>query len=182
MNDITKKIISLLFYTGDSFSISKLADLLEVSESDIEDSLEGIHEFLRQAGLSLNRLDNNISLTTHPDTTDLITKIRQEELQGSLSPAALETLALILYRNPIKKTDIDYIRGVNSQFILRNLHSKGLVSREKDPDDERSHVYKPTLALMEFLGIKSIEDLPDYKTLREELSLKEEILHSEDND
>lgn len=181
MNAHTQKIIALLFYSGETFSLSQLSKIFGTDKEEIEASIQGIDEHLRLIGLALNRFDDTFSLTNHPDTTECITQLRQEELQGTMSPAALETLALVLYRQPIKKSDIDYIRGVNSQFILRNLHSKGLVTREKDPAEERSHIYKPTLALLEFMGLQHIHDLPDYETIRKELSAKEELLHQEDN-
>jgi len=178
-SSLLQKIVALLFFSGDSFSLLQLTKRLGVSHEDIVASLQGAEPRLQTLGLSLNELNGSYSLTTHVDTAEFINQIRKQELQGSLSPAAIETLALILYRQPIRKIDIDYIRGVNSQFILRNLYAKGLVTREKDPHDERSHIYKATLGLLEFLGVDNIEQLPEYVSIRKELSTKEEILHEE---
>lgn len=181
-NLISKKIVAILFFSGDSLSVSELATRIDVSEEEIVHSMNELQQKLQEVGLSLNTLNNTYSLTTHADVADFINVVRKKELQSSLSPAAIETLALILYRQPIRKIDIDYIRGVNSQFILRNLFAKGLITREKDHTDERSHIYKGTLALLEFLGVEDISKLPDYEKIREELSIKEDILHQEDDE
>lgn len=87
----------------------------------------------------------------------------KDDLQKDLGKSALETLAIILYQGPIKRADIDYVRGVNSQFILRNLLMRGLISRVDDPSDERTFLYKPSLELMAFLGITDIKQLPDFE-------------------
>jgi segregation and condensation protein B len=178
-SSLTQKIIALLFFSGDTFTVAQLSKVIGDSEENILQAMNNILAQLQPLGLSLNTLDNTYSLTTHSEVADFINNIRKQELQSSLSPAAIETLALILYRQPIRKVDIDYVRGVNSQFILRNLYTKGLITREKDLLDERSHVYKATLALLEFLGVDSIDQLPEYEVLREELLAKEEVLHQE---
>ncbi len=79
-----------------------------------------------------------------------------------MGKASLETLTIILYRGPITKSQIDYIRGVNSNFILRGLLIRGLIEREKNPDDERGFIYKPAIELITHLGIGSLSGLPEY--------------------
>jgi segregation and condensation protein B len=73
-----------------------------------------------------------------------------------LGKAGLETLSIILYQGPISRAEIDYIRGVNSNFILRNLLIRGLIERVENPHDQRSFLYKPTLELISYLGLSKI--------------------------
>lgn len=127
------------------------------------------------SGIVLIRYDDMVTLGTHIDVNDFIEKMIKDDLQKDLGKSALETLAIILYQGPIKRADIDYIRGVNSQFILRNLLIRGLVSRVDDPTDERTFLYKPSLELMAFLGITDIKQLPDFDDVIVKLSsFKEE--------
>ncbi len=85
-----------------------------------------------------------------------------------MTPSALETLSIIIYRGPITKKEIDYIRGVNSGFILRNLLIRGLI--EKDESKEgRGVQYKPTLDLLSLLGISNLSELPEYDAVKKEI-------------
>src|SRR5690606_13566672 len=85
-----------------------------------------------------------------------------------LGKAGLETLAIIMYKGKASKKEIDYIRGVNSGFIIRNLLIRGLIRREEESDD-RSFSYSPTAELLAFMGISKVEDIPEYEAMREEM-------------
>ena len=93
----------------------------------------------------------------------------KEELSRDIGKAGLETLSIIIYRGPISRREIDYIRGVNSTFIIRNLLIRGLVEKVQAEKDQRSFLYKPTLELLSFLGVRNFEELPDYAAVRVEL-------------
>ena len=103
-------------------------------------------------------------------------------MQKDLGKAALETLTIILYRAPVSKGELDYIRGVNSSFILRNLLVRGLVERSINPNDKRSFVYRPTFDLLSHLGIAKIEDLPEYESVGQEIKKFEQEFKSEDTE
>lgn len=176
MNNLSKKIQALIFYKGGDV---KLKDICNLCQCDKEDTIKSIGE-IRQAlnghGIILNEHEGVYSITTSPDVSDIIETLRKDEVSGPMSPSALETLSIILYQGPIRKTDIDFIRGVNSQFILRNLLARGLISRIKDTEDERTFSYKPTLALIEFLGISNINELPDYESIKKEITERKDFL------
>jgi len=109
----------------------------------------------------------SISLGTHPALSSLIETLQKEELSRDLGRAGLETLGIILYKGPTSRREIDYIRGVNSVYILRALLIRGLIERA-DPSTTlgagRSYSYKVTLKLLEYLGVSRHEDLPEYKS------------------
>jgi segregation and condensation protein B len=94
--------------------------------------------------------------------------------------AGLETLSIVLYLGPVSRSEIDYIRGVNSNFILRNLLMRGLVERIEHETDKRSLKYRPTFELLSFLGIGSVEELPEYETTRAEIEARKEASKKED--
>jgi segregation and condensation protein B len=83
---------------------------------------------------------------------------------------------VIAYNVPVKRSEIDYIRGVNSSFMLRNLLIRGLIERMRDPKDSRSYVYRISADFLKFLGLTSISDLPDYGSFAQKLEefLKEQ--------
>ena len=115
------------------------------------------------------RKDDEVALGTSPELSELMETLAKEELSGELSKASLETLTIILYRGPVGKQEIDYIRGVNSGYTLRSLLIRGLAERLENPSDRRTYLYKPTFDLLSYMGIKRLEDLPDYQAVREEI-------------
>lgn len=172
---LAQKIESILFYTTEPMSIKKLSKVLGVSAKQVEVALDDLNEALSGRGIILIRNNDEAMLGTHPETHAIIEQQRKEELGGTLSKAALETLTIVAYRNGITKSEIDYIRGVNSNFILRNLMMRGLIERTDNPADKRSPLYQPTLDTLRYLGISTVTELHDYENFTQAL----EKLHSE---
>lgn len=167
--NLEAQIEAILFFKGEPTKIKELAKILEVTEGQINDSISVLKENLNNRGVSLLTKDNEIALGTAPEVSELIEKVRKEELSKDIGKAGLETLSIVLYKSPIARSEIDYIRGVNSAFILRNLLIRGLVERENNPNDQRSFLYKPTFELLSFLGVESIDKLPNFETVQAEL-------------
>ena len=161
--EIESQIEGLLFYKGEDVSIKKLSELLNVSEESINVSLNKLEKSLLGRGLVLVRKDDRVVLGITAELSPLIESIRKEEITKELSKAALETLSIVLYKNGVSRSDIDYIRGVNSSFILRNLIVRGLVEKIVDSKDSRRMLYRPTFDTLSFMGITSIEQLPNYE-------------------
>ncbi len=90
-------------------------------------------------------------------------------------------MAIILYRGPSTRAQIDYIRGVNTASTLRNLLARGLLERTGNPDDAREYLYRPTVELLAHLGVTEGKELPDYATIVAELSAFESTQASADN-
>jgi len=167
--ELQSKIEGLLFYKGEDVKIEKLAELFNVSKEEIEEALKKLEESLTGRGLVLMRKEDSIILGVTNELSSLIESIRKEEISKELSKASLETLSIILYKNEVARSEIDYIRGVNSSFILRNLLVRGLIEKITDPKDSRRMLYKPTLETLSFMGITSIEQLPNYNEVRSQL-------------
>lgn len=169
MNDLTQKLEAVLFWKGEPTTKKELAKILGTSAGDIEEGLASLREALSGRGLALMEKDDSVMLTTAPAMSGLIEGLLKESLERDLGKAGLETLTLILYYGPITRARIDYIRGVNSTFSLRQLMIRGLVERIDNPNDARGFLYKPTFELLSFLGITKLDELPNYADVRAEL-------------
>lgn len=163
------QIEALLFWKAEPISIPKLASVLEKNESEIREAISNLHESLKGRGLSIIQWEDEVTLGTAKELSSMIESLTKEELTKDLGKAGLETLSIILYQGPISRAEIDHIRGVNSQFILRNLLIRGLIERIDNPKDQRSFLYKATLELLSFLGIQKISDLPEYDSVRNDI-------------
>jgi len=160
--ELEKRIEAVLFWKGEPISIKKLAEILKVKEGEIKDAIFNLKRSLEGRGIVLQETENEITLGTAPEASKLIEDLQKEELSKELSKASLEALSIVLYKNGATRAEIDYIRGVNSTFTLRALSVRGLVERILDPKDARRYLYRPSFDLLSYLGIKSIEELPDY--------------------
>lgn len=176
--NLESKIEGLLFYKGEDVSIKKLSEILEVSTEEIEQGLINLETSLFGRGLVLVRKDDAVVLGISSELSNTIESIRKEEISKELSKAALETLTIILYKGSVYRNEIDYIRGVNSSFIIRNLLVRGLVEKVSDSKDSRKIFYRPTFDTLSYMGITSIEQLPNYDIVKNQL---EEIFNQPKN-
>jgi segregation and condensation protein B len=170
MKTLENQIEAILFYKNEPMKIKKLAELFDIKETEAKEALKKLANSLENRGICLVMTETEASLTTAPETKELIEQIAKDEMSLEIGKAGLETLAIILYNGPVSRREIDYIRGVNSTFILRNLCVRGLVEKESDPKDQRIWRYRGSLAALTYLGVKKIEELPDFETFKEELA------------
>lgn len=167
---LSAQIEALLFFKNETVTVAWLAKALEKEKGEIvaalaelEASHNGDH-----CGIILQRNGEEVALKTAPEAAALIEKFTKEELVKELTPSALETLSIIAYRGPLAKKEIDYVRGVNSGFILRNLLIRGLIEKEESAAG-RGILYKPTLDLLSHLGLTKLEELEEYEVTRKEI-------------
>ena len=179
--ELPKKIEAILFYKGEPEKKKNLAKLLEISPEALEAGVRDLREQLTGRGVVLLEHDNELELRTSNEAADLISTVRRQELNRDLGRAGAETLAIVLYKAPVTRAEIDYIRGVNSSFILRNLMVRGLISRANPEREQRTYVYQPTLELLAHLGISRVEELPDYEKNFRELTTTLTKQESESN-
>jgi segregation and condensation protein B len=166
---LPSQIEAILFWKAESISIKKLSNILNKTPDEIKAAIESLRESLSGRGLSLIELEDEVNLGTSKDASELIATLNKEEISRDLGKAGLETLSIILYQSPISRADLDYIRGVNSQFIIRNLLIRGLIEKVDNPNDQRSYLYKPTLELLSYLGVSKLEEIPDFNLVRADI-------------
>jgi len=167
--NLDSQIEAILFFKSEPVAIKRLAELLKVREDTVNEALKILEDKLLERGVTLVRNEGEVMLGTAKEASDLIAGIQKDELSRDLGKAGLEVLSIVLYKGPISRPDIDYIRGVNSSFILRHLLVRGLIDRVPNPLDARSYLYKPTFDLLTHLGLSKVEALPEYETMKEKV-------------
>lgn len=161
---LANKIEAILLFKNDPVSYKELGRALDKDVSEIKTALKELREFYKDRGITIVDEGESVAFGTSADASSLIEKMQKEELSRELGRAGLETLSIVLYKGPVSRREIDYIRGVNSGFILRNLLIRGLIERTESREGERSFSYKATIELLRYLGIGKKEDLPEYET------------------
>ena len=164
--DLEVLIESLLFFKGGALSVKELAKAAESTEAEIKSALVGLKASLEGRGIRLVEEGNSVMLTTASESHEVVEKMRREELEGPLGKAGLETLAIIMYRGPLSRSSIEYVRGVNCSSILRTLMIRGLIERIENPSDRRGFLYRPTIDLPAYLGVNSLVELPEFENTK----------------
>lgn len=156
---------ALLFIHGEPLQIQKIDSIFSLSEGEGEALLKNLEEKLaaEDRGLVLVRDGGKVQIATKSQWAELLEAFVKEELKEDLTPASLETLAIVAFLGPISRSKIEYLRGVNSMFTLRNLRIRGLIERSPDPALANSYLYSPTTDLLKHLGASRKEDLPEYE-------------------
>jgi segregation and condensation protein B len=167
--NLEQQLEAILFWKGEPVSIKKLSQIFGRNEEDILTSLKKLEVDLSGRGIVLMFKEDEVTLATSKDVSELIEKLTKEELVRDLGKAGLETLSIIIYQGPLSRAEIDYIRGVQSNFIVRNLMIRGLIEKVPNPKDQRSFLYKPTFEMLSFMGLTKIEDMPSYAEARAEI-------------
>lgn len=173
MTEHAQHIEALLFSLGRPLSRAELMKQLSISAEELEAALAEIRE--RGGGLALVDDGRELSLRTAPSAAEVVERVRKLEYDRDIGKAGLEALSAILYRGPLARAEIDFIRGVNSSQTLRTLTMRGLVRRIPNPKDERQYLYEPTGDLLAQLGVAAARDLPDYEAVRAKLAQLEDV-------
>lgn len=167
--ELQKLIEAVLFYRGEPMKKSALAALLSVSVEALDEALAQLTLGLDGRGITLVVDRDTVALGTATMAKEVIETMRREELEGPLGKAGLETLAIVMYRQPVSRADVEYVRGVNSSSILRSLTMRGLIEKKENPRDKRGFVYQTTPELPAALGLTALKDMPEYDAMREKI-------------
>ena len=179
MASLESKIEAVLFWTGEPMSLKKLSGILQVSIDEIKNGIEKLKESLSGRGIVLLENGDEITLGTMPELSKLFENLQKEEINKELSKASLETLSIVIYKNGASRAEIDYIRGVNSSFTLRALSVRGLIDKTIDAKDSRRYIYKPSFELLSFLGVKNVQELPEFNEISQSLNNTAKNLNDE---
>ena len=158
---LSAKIEAMLFVSSEPVPVAQLAAALDVTASVVERGLKELDEALLNRGLRLQRNGGRVQLTTAPELAELIELFLGLEATTHLSRAALETLAIIAYQQPCTRPQVDAVRGVNSDGMMKSLLSKGLVQEAGRTDGPgRPILYSTTPEFLQHFGLSSILELP----------------------
>ena len=172
--DLASKIEALLFSEGGTLPRKKLAQVLGESDEAVSTAITELKHHKEGSGLSVVETEREVTLAVSQDAVPTVKAAFERELGREVGDAGLEVIAIILYRGPSTRSEIDYIRGVNTSSTIRLLAARGLIERALNPKDSREYLYRPTVELLAHLGARSGNELPDYDKITSELAAFEE--------
>lgn len=176
MTTQAQKIQALLFVAGEAVSKQELGKLLGVPVQEVEPFVQEVAEAMQGHGLTVVTTTTHVQITTAPDVAEYLASFLAQE-PGKLTKAAAEALALIAYRGPLSRYDVDTIRGVDSRGIIRSLLRRGVIRQIQKAG--KTPLYDITEDFLTHLGVQNREELPDFQALRDTESVKR-ILDQED--
>lgn len=166
--NIDAVIESLLFVSGNGLSISHLAEILEISEKDVKEYADKLNTFYKSnnRGLELVEYDGYIQLKTPEENFLYVTKLAESKRKQPLSAAALESLSIVAYHQPVTRSSVEFIRGVNSDGPMARLIERGLIEECGRLDAPgRPILYGTTKEFLRSFGLNTLADLPDIAEL-----------------
>ena len=163
IREIEAIIEAVLFASGNALSVDRISEIVEVDKNTVRSIIHRMMDYYNyeRRGLQIIQLDDCYQLCTRPEYFEYIKKLVQPKQQQGLSKAAMEVLSIIAYNQPITKSSIDYIRGVNSDAALARLLERGLVEEKGRLDAPgKPFLYGTTQEFLRCFGLRSLEDLP----------------------
>ncbi len=179
LEKLTNIIEALLFVSGTQVAIADIAEKLEITEKDVQSAIKILKEkYSGENGIQLLTFNKKIQFCSNPVYADEVSSVLNPIKERELSRSMLEVAAIIAYKQPVTRIDLEEIRGVNSEYVVQKLLELGMI----EPVGRKDAVGKPVLfgTTDEFLKrfqISSLDELPDY----EELLTKIQLIHGEDN-
>lgn len=165
---LTAKLEALLFVAAEPLSLERLAAAAGASESDTAVALKTLAA-QTDRGITLSELDGHYRLVTNPAASAVVRKFLQDESKSDLSKPALETLAIVAYRGPLTRSQVEAVRGVASESMLRNLLARGLIREAgKSSEPGRPQLYSVSHSFLQHFGLQSPADLPPLPGANEE--------------
>lgn len=177
ISQLRSRVESLLLVSDEPVAADQLAEACSVDSSQVEDVLRQIAEEFdaRGSGFDLREREGLWRLYTRPENSDVVEAKILQGAQQRLSRAALETLAVVAYRQPVTRSQVAAVRGVNCDGVMRTLALRGLIRQVEvaaEGEEETAaagpggaHLYETTDLLLEQLGIESLDELPDLAPL-----------------
>lgn len=178
MNELHRSIEAILMVVDEPVSETTLATVLERPELEIAQALNELIESYAERGFELKKINGGWRFYSHPDQASVVEKFVLDGQQSRLTQAALETLAVIAYRQPISRARVSAIRGVNVEAVMKTLVNRGLVEESGVEHESGAILYQTTSYFLERLGLNSIEDLPALAPYLPDLAALDEVLDS----
>ena len=167
IRDIQAVIEAVLFAAGDAVELEKLADIVDVDKRSLREILKKMmddYNFERR-GVHIIRLEDSYQMCTRGEFHDYIAMLAEPRRKQNLSAAAMEVLAIVAYKQPVTRTSIEHIRGVNCDYIVNRLIEKNLIEEVGRLDAPgRPILFGTTQEFLRCFGIAGLEDLPDFES------------------
>lgn len=169
-NEIPQILEAILFVAGEPVAVADLAQALEVSELEIMHAVEELQRECERRGVTIHRYGDHLRMETRPEYAPYVERLLQPVQRQTLSQTAMETLAVIAYRQPVTKGEVEQVRGVKCDYSVQSLLHKGLI-REAGRKEAlgRPILYATTDRFLEHFGISDIRELPPLSSAQEKV-------------
>lgn len=178
ITELQRSIEAILMVVDEPVSETTLAQVLERPETEVVEALGQMVASYEGRGFELKKINGGWRFYSHPDQASVVERFVLDGQQSRLTQAALETLAVIAYRQPISRARVSAIRGVNVEAVMKTLVNRGLVEEAGVEHESGAILYKTTSYFLERLGINSIDDLPALAPYLPDLAALDEVLDS----
>lgn len=175
---LARSIEAILMVVDEPVTELTLASVLQVTVDQVVDSLEALVPTYEDRGFTLKAINGGWRFYSHPDCSVVVEKFVLDGQQNRLTQAALETLAVIAYRQPVSRARVSAIRGVNVEAVMKTLITRGLVEEYGVENETGAILYKTTSYFLERLGLNALTDLPPLAPHLPDLDGLDEILDS----
>ena len=165
--DQSAQLLAVLFASSKPLAATQLALILKLTPDQLTNALATLRQRLKHSGLQLIQQAGQLELATDPAAADSINRLRNSK-PATLTPAALETLAIVAYRQPVSRQTIDNLRGVSSEIMVNHLLDQGLIETTGTTDTaDHSPVYGTSMLFLELAGLSDITALPPVEEANE---------------
>lgn len=165
MTEISGALEAILFSSNRPLKVRELQQAVDADRNEVEGALEALREALEGRGVMLMRHHDEVHLATRPEYASAVRRALRPEVAGRLSHAAYETLAIVAYQQPVSRSRIEEVRGVNCESVLSNLELRDLVTevgRGSGPGQPK--LYGTTMRFLQVMGLESLDNLPTPKS------------------
>ena len=176
--EVERSIEAILMVVDEPVTEIILAQVLERSVQEIEAALEHLTSSYEGRGFALKKISGGWRFFSHPDLSATVEKFVLDGQQSRLTQAALETLAVIAYRQPVSRARVSAIRGVNVEAVMKTLITRGLTEEAGLEPETGAILYRTTSFFLERLGLSALTDLPALAPYLPDLDRLDEILDS----
>ena len=161
VSDISAAVEAILFSSNRALKLRELQQATDSDRATVEKALDELRRALEGRGVMLMRHHDEIHLATRPEHASAVRRALRPEVSGKLSPAAYETLAIVAYQQPVARSRVEEVRGVNCESVLSNLELRNLVTevgRGAGPGQPK--LYGTTMCFLQVMGLESLDHLP----------------------
>jgi segregation and condensation protein B len=176
--ELERSIEAILMVVDEPVTELTLASVLEHTVDEVVDALDSLVGSYEGRGFTLKAINGGWRFYSHPDCSSVVEKFVLDGQQNRLTQAALETLAVIAYRQPVSRARVSAIRGVNVEAVMKTLVTRGLVEEAGLEPETGAILYKTTSYFLERLGLNSLDDLPALAPYLPDLDRLDEVLES----
>lgn len=178
MEELRRQLEAILFVADEPVPLTQLAQVTETSREQVERTLVGMQEELERdgRGIALRNVGGGWRMYTHPEVAPYVERFVLAVQQPRLTQAALETLSIVAYKQPVSRQQIAAIRGVDSDGVVTTLETRGLVREvARDPGPGQAILYGTTPVFLERMGLRSLDELPPIASMLPATSAADEL-------